>query len=73
MKTVRVYELCDRCNGHGFTQNLTRHWNDGILTTRVSCDACAGTGKGRLREIREEMETSVVVIDGPCKFDLGAF
>lgn len=55
MSTVTVYEPCARCQGQGWTIDVPpNNWTNPILCgTRVVCDVCHGTGKGKVKEIRE--------------------
>lgn len=53
MSTVRVFEVCAKCQGRGLELEA-RVDVDGNRFPFEECLTCQGTGRGRLREIREE-------------------
>lgn len=58
MSLVRVYDPCSCCQGTGFipvNQGLLGTFTSHNVTGSVTaCTLCNGTGKGPIREIREE-------------------
>lgn len=58
MSTVKVYEPCPHCQGNGYYPAPQHH---GLTTLTgpnygplLVCNACGGTGKGKIKEIRDE-------------------
>lgn len=56
MSTV-VYEPCPHCFGNGWVYPpSSQQWTQPnvMLGPRMICEVCHGTGKGKIKEIREQ-------------------
>lgn len=57
MSAVKVYEPCPYCEGQGWYLKPTQY-GTGLpavnLGPRLVCNWCGGTGKGKVKEIRDE-------------------
>lgn len=55
MITVLIYYPCQNCNGTGITSKNQSESTSNLVQNQL-CLICNGTGKGKIKEIREEIK-----------------